>query len=407
MDIRKRDNETDFEYHKRIVYGKLVDKTCADVDYADLAELIYGQQYSSDVARRMMYGSKRTLDILSDEAQTHISDSKILSEIDQRRIELQIEKQKFFDQRNAFKKLIRDRSRQEELNEILIQSVSSGVLPSLEYTPSLPYSSNNDLLVSLCDIHYGADISNYWNVYNSDICRDMMCKYLDRIISIKDTHKSENCIVWANGDMINGNIHYSVAISNKENVVEQVKGVSELISEFLSELSKHFNTVSYVSVSGNHSRINPDKDKSLVVERLDDLIEWYLSARLSNFENVFICEEGNGLSPIEYNKVDSTMYVVRIRGNTYCGVHGDFDGSASKVQSLQTMAGTPIYAVLSGHLHHCRTDDVQGIRTIMSGSFLGMDDYCIQKRIYGKQEQIVCVCDDSGVLCSYNVGLSV
>lgn len=234
-----------------------------------------------------------------------------------------------------------------------------------------------------------------------------MCKYLDRIISIKDTHKSENCIVWANGDMINGNIHYSVAISNKENVVEQVKGVSELISEFLSELSKHFNTVSYVSVSGNHSRINPDKDKSLVVERLDDLIEWYLSARLSNFENVFICEEGNGLSPIEYNKVDSTMYVVKIRGNTYCGVHGDFDGSASKVQSLQTMAGTPIYAVLSGHLHHCRTDDVQGIRTIMSGSFLGMDDYCIQKRIYGKQEQIVCVCDDSGVLCSYNVGLSV
>lgn len=64
------------------------------------------------------------------------------------------------------------------------------------------------------------------------------------------------------------------------------------------------------------------------------------------------------------------------------------------------------YAVLSGHLHHCKIDDVQGIRTIMAGSFLGMDDYCVQKRIYGRPEQMVCVCDETGVRCSYNVSLN-
>ena len=53
------------------------------------------------------------------------------------------------------------------------------------------------------------------------------------------------------------------------------------------------------------------------------------------------------------------------------------------------MARTPLYAVLSGHLHHNKIDEVQGVKTIMAGSFLGMDDYCVQKRIYGKAEQML------------------
>ena len=99
------------------------------------------------------------------------------------------------------------------------------------------------------------------------------------------------------------------------------------------------------------------------------------------------------------------MYLVDVRGKTYCGVHGDFDGSAGKVQSLQTMAGRPLYAVLTGHLHHNKMDEVQGVKTIMAGSFLGMDDYCVQKRIYGRAEQMICVCDSSGVRCSYDIPL--
>lgn len=89
----------------------------------------------------------------------------------------------------------------------------------------------------------------------------------------------------------------------------------------------------------------------------------------------------------------------------YCGVHGDYDGSAAKVQALQTMVGKPVYAVLSGHLHHNKVDVVQGIKTVMAGSFLGIDDYCIQKRIFGKPEQMVCVCDENGILCHYDISL--
>lgn len=380
-----------------IVIGKLVDHTIDD-DYAELSERLFGEGncFNSSEVRKRMYGMKAIIDAIERDGEASIRDADALSMLESKKIELQIERQKFYDQRSAFNKVIRERSRQEELNEILTDAVKTGNLPQLQYVRSEIQPSDNDLLVSLNDIHYGANISNYWNTYNSDICREMMCRYLDRIISIGETHHSENCIVWANGDEISGNIHQSIAVTNKETVIEQIKGVSELIAEFLAELSKHFAQVVFVSVAGNHSRLDPNKDRALVSERLDDLVEWYLGARLQNFENVVVggCE-----------KIDHTMYLVDVRGNTYCGVHGDFDGSPGKVQSLQTMANRPVYAILSGHLHHNKMDDVQGVKTIMAGSFLGMDDYCVQKRIVGRAEQMVCVCDENGVRCSYDIPL--
>lgn len=396
VDIGRRQNESPLDYHKRLVYGKLVDKTLSDMDYTELAELVYGQPYSSDVARRMLYGSRRTLELMDAERVRDVSSDSILSEIDEKMIELRKERQKFYDQRNAFNKVVRERSRQEELHEIIYDAVGSGNLPRLEYTPSVIEPSDNDLLVSLNDLHYGAVHSNYWGEYNSDICRDMIKKYLDRIIHIAEVHGSENCIVWENGDVISGNIHRSIQVTNKENVIEQIMGASELIAEFLAELSKHFKTVQFVSVAGNHSRLEPNKDNALIGERLDDVVEWYLSARLQNFENIVI---GAG------ERIDSTMYVINVRGLNYGGVHGDYDGSASKVQSLQTMMGVPLYAILSGHMHHNKVDEVQGVKTVMAGSFLGMDSYCVQKRIFGRPEQMVCVCDESGIVCHYDIPL--
>ena len=396
--LEKRKDESNLEFHKRLVYGKLVDKTLADIDYSELAPMLYGQDYAGDNARKMMYGSLKTLQLMDEEGiQAYAGgNTDVLDNIEMKRLELKKEQQKFYDQRNALSKLIRERSRQEELNDIITSTVNSGNLPQLTYEPGLVSYSERDLLVSLNDIHYGANINNYWHQYNSDICREMFEKYLARIIKIANETDVENCIIWCNGDQISGNIHYSIAVSNKENVIEQIIGVSELIAHFIAELSKYFNTVKFVSVPGNHSRINPNKDMAINGERLDDLVEWYLKARLQNFENV---EIGAGI------RVDPTIYMIDIRGKTYVGVHGDFDGSDAKVQALQTMVRRPVYAVLSGHLHHNKVDCVQGIKTVMAGSFLGMDDYCVSKRIYGAPEQLVCVVSEDGIECTYDVAL--
>ena len=398
MQLERRADESALQHHRRLIEGKLVDKTLADVDYSELSEYVYGQPYSSDVARRMMYGSKKTLDLMEEEKCDAVSGTEIADEIDLKRIELQKERQKFYDQRNAYNKLLRERAREEELNEIIERCVASGSLPELRYDGRRCGDGSTTLLVSLNDIHYGAFIQNAWCTYNSEICAEMMERYLERVLPIAERHDCEDCVVWAAGDFVSGNIHRTIQITNKENVIEQIMGVSELVAMFVAVLSRHFRSVRFVSIAGNHSRIEPNKENSLTAERLDNLVEWYLEARLQNFENVIIDNT---------HKLDDTVSVFDVRGKNYALVHGDFDGSAGKIQALQQMVRKPLYAVLSGHMHHNQTNVVQGIRTVMAGSFQGMDQFCVEKRIVGEPEQMVCVCDETGIICYYDIPLTV
>lgn len=392
--LNRRDGESRLSYHKRLLKAKLIDKTL-DVDYGTLAPYLYGQEYAPDVARRMAYGSMKTIGLMeNDTAQTQ---SGLKEELERQMTDLRIERQKLSDYRAAVNKAVRERARYEELGEIIRGAVESGDLPDLCYEQADIQRSGNDLMVTLNDIHYGANVRNAWCTYNSDICRIMMSNYLDRIFAIQNTHGSENCTVVCAGDCISGNIHYSIAVSNRENVIEQVMGVSELIAQFLTELGKRFANVTFVSVSGNHSRLTPNKDEALDGERLDDLVAWYLEARLQNCANIHVNRE---------SRIDPTLAAFTIRGKQYCCVHGDYDGSDGKIQSISGMLGGNLYAVVSGHLHHNATDTVQGVKTVMAGSFLGMDDYCVRKRILAEPEQSVCVCDSSGILCVYPVKLN-
>ena len=320
-----------------------------------------------------------------------LSDDKILQEYELKRINFEKEKQKFYDQRNSYSRMIRDGARKDEMFELLLQAVENSDCGSFEqYTPKL-LNSNNDLMVGLNDLHYGLIVKNAFNEYSPEICKKYLDKYLKDILDIQATHKSENCFVFGAGDQISGNIHSSIRFENRENVIDQVKGVSNLIGEFLYELSKHFQNVTFASVAGNHSRLG-DKEDSHKYERLDDFILWWLKAKLQNQSNVHFIDN-----------IDTTMSVVKIRGKKYLLVHGDYDSSNKAISNLNLMNGNDAYAVFCGHMHHNCVDYLNYMKIIMSGSFVGMDSYCIQKRIVGIPQQLVCVCTDEGVLTTYDI----
>lgn len=309
--------------------------------------------------------------------------------------EIKKEKYKLFDQRNAYNQLIRGRARQEEINEIIKEEIHNGHLTALtpKYDFFDSYIEDDIMLVNLHDLHYGASFSNYWGKYNPQICKERLEEYLKEIKKIQNVHRCSSCVVACNGDMISGNIHNSVKITNKEHVIQQIIGVSELLASFLAELGDMFPTVRFASVAGNHSRIEKKED-ALKDERLDDLIPWWLQAKLQDYNNIMFddCE-----------KIDDTIYLIEIKGKIYCGVHGDYDYNDKKILDLKTMINRDIYGILTGHLHHNKIDSVQGIKLIMSGSLQGVDDYCVAKRIYGKPEQLVCICNEKGLKCAYDI----
>lgn len=312
--------------------------------------------------------------------------------------EIRKEKQKLSDERAALRKISRDEARYEANLEYLERLIQEKDFPEIESVYSPTYDSDNDLLICLHDFHYGLNIKNNFGEYNSNIAKERLDKYLQRVLEIQKIHHSQNAFILLGGDLISGAIHTSIQLQNRENVVEQVQGASELISLFVYKLSKHFDNV-YVNgtCGGNHSRVNPDKEAVLRGERLDLLIPWYINARLSMVDNVKIIDDA----------IDPTIAMMNIRGNNYVGVHGDLDGlNENGINKLRALISQPFKGVILGHLHHSTYDEISNIDVIRSGSFVDpIDDYSISKRISGHASQMVMVIDYEGIRTFYPVDL--
>jgi len=389
LDYLRQDDESVKTYKIRLFENKeLYSLTSQQI--ADLINKESGDNFSESTYRKWY---KAYAEGKYDTEKEFVSGDKIIKEYEMKRVEFEKEKIRYSDQRTAYIKNVRTDARKDELFSIVENTIKNTKTP-LQYKQSEVAVSDNDLMVSLCDIHYGIDIDNNWNKYSSDILIVRLQKYLDKILSVQKLHKSENVYVSANGDLISGNIHIQIQVANKENIIQQVMGVSEVIAWFLNELSSNFKNVYFNVVAGNHSRLNT-KDNSLKDERLDDLIPWYIKARLQTKTNITVLD----------NNIDNTMSLVNIRGKDYLNAHGDYDFSKSMIGNITMMLDKKPYAICTGHLHHNSTNNIQGVKMIMAGSLMGVDDYCITKRILGNPSQMICVCNDSGVDCFYDFDL--
>lgn len=310
--------------------------------------------------------------------------------------ELERAKIKFRDERNAWSKQNYIDARVEEKLDLLEKELLSQGRVNFDLHDNVNVSSDNDMLIILSDFHIGQCFSSMWGEYNSDIAKDRLNQLLNEVVTIQKMHGSENCYISLQGDMLSGNIHKTIQVTNRENVIEQIKLASELISSFCYELSKVFNNVYMSSVVGNHSRIDR-KDDSLHDERLDDIISWGVGLSLKHIDNFHVLK----------TNLDSGIAKINIRDKVYIAVHGDFDRySNTGVSNLCMHLGFIPYAITYGHLHTCAVEETNGVKMIRSGSLAGSgDDYTIEKRLSGKPSQMVCVCNNKGVACYYPIEL--
>jgi predicted phosphodiesterase len=399
LEFKRNENENEEQFLWRI--GQAKDNGVIDLDWSEIADIMNAEfradesEYRNESAYRKPYQyCKRMYEagVFKQYEKDSYVDGLIAAKDEVRK-----EKQKLFDERKALNKISRENARAEEnllKLEELIRENGQKHLPEVHYKT---FESGNDLIIALSDFHLGAEFDNSFGFYNSDVAKSRLVNYLNRIIEIQKIHSAENAYLFLLGDSISGNIHWTTQLENRENVIEQVQTCAELISDFTYEISKHFKTVSVGSVSGNHSRLGL-KDHVLRNERLDDLIVWYMKAKLSHIRNLAFIING----------IDDTIGHILIRGKSYCYVHGDYDQfSEAGLSKLVMMIGFKPNAVFYGHMHHCSYDDIAGIKMIRSGSFCGTgDDFTVSKRIYGEPQQMVVVVNDNGVMACYPVDLN-
>lgn len=387
--VQKLPNENNKSYRIRLYKNKDI-YGLSNVQIGELCNKAFGVCFDESAHRKKVKNYLEGYDDGYADAKSKCGTSSDLQELIKTKMEVESEKIKLRDERATISKIVRESARKDELYENLLAVAKSQ--GETRFYPVVKASTSNDeeysLLIMLSDLHIGQTFYSPFGMFDSDIAKDRLAQYLEAIFKIKKLYHANSCHVVLMGDMISGSLHKSLIATNRENVIEQVMLASEIISTFIWELSKKFNSVFVNSVNGNHSRIDKFKD-ALKDERLDSLITWYIKAKLSHLPYV-----------VFNDTLDSTLSVEDILGCTYVMVHGDYDSfTKNGISDLVMMLGYKPYACLFAHNHHSAFSDIANIKMVQSGSLPGAGcDYTTEKRITGNPSQTVCVCSKDGIV---------
>lgn len=392
--------EDQLSYHRRLIYGKLVDHTLADVDYSILAPLVYGVEYSDDHARKMFKGSLRTLELMDDSdvfSSLRSGDEATMTELEEKRLAFEKEKKKFSDQRREFYKLVTEDARFERMTEKIAEAAKN-LKDEVPLHPAPAYKPVNDdeCILVFNDWHYGMVTDNIWNTYNTAICVDRVNYVVTQAIRRLKLHKPGTLHLVLLGDLAHGAIHTSARVASEELVCEQLMHVAEIVAQASATLADYVGTVIIHSTYGNHMRTVQNKRDNIHADNMERLIPWWLEWRLSEYENIVVD-----------NDTEHEFVLFECCGKHVLGTHGDLDSVKRAPRLLGSVFSRKkdikIDYILLGDKHHLEEFEELGIESILMRSLCGTDDYANDHRMYSSAGQTMLFFNNScGRDASYN-----
>ena len=393
--LEKLPDENEEQFIWRI--GQAKDAGIIDLEWTEIADIINKQfredesEYRSEAAYRKPYQqTKRFFE--SGVFKQYGTGDTYINELRDAKFELRKEKQKMFDERTALNRKIREQARAESFIDIITNKIATVKPLELKYQRKEFIESDNDIICHLTDIHAGININHWYNTFNMDVLKERLASYLDQLFDIQKRHNSQDCFLVV-GEIISGLIHETLRIENNENVIEQFIQMSTILTDVIAEISNLFNNVHVYVTPGNHSRCIPNKEHALRGENYDLLLPFYLKASLQNYNNVFIHD----------NLKDCDVAMFDVRGNKVMAVHGDKDTPESVVQKFTMVFGVKPDIVLLGHRHTNGLLTVYDSKVIQSGCVSGSDNYCVDRRLKNRAEQVISIVDHTGLVCLYDV----
>lgn len=396
MDIKRYEGETDEELIVRVCQLK----DDLGLSWDNVADLLNSLIHNDTPKRPSTYRNKFKAYTYMKEHIGTKSDAEELAEIKEQRLLLEKEKIKFRDERNEYRRLVREQARLENLLDLIKDNVIAyehcGNLDNTTEATEETSITESGMVVHLTDIHYGIQIDNGFNIYNEQICKERLNRYLERIREVQHRHQTNDCLLILGGDLVSGIIHFTLRLENNKNIVKQVIGVSKLLSDFIYQLSKMFTSVKVINVAGNHGRINSQKELNAKGENFDALIPFYLKIKLENITSVEFID----------NSFDESIGYTEYHNQHIVAVHGDKDSPTTIVKQLTLMLGFQPDICYIGHRHTNSLTTEANTKVIQSGCVVGNDNYCIDNRMFNYPEQTITIINENdGLECMYNVRL--
>lgn len=378
-DWLKKDNETTYQYIKRMVHAKM-DGTY-DGTYSEWIKYVFGKEHSEDVSRREYYGCKMFILSSNDEEENEKDrealNAEILEELKRREIEIDKKRIKLADEYSYINRMKREIARTETIGEYAVAAAQNvGCYTPLLNREEIKEESDNKGILCLSDWHYGLVCNHLINQYNPEIARDRINKLLSEVIKDIKLFNIKEIVVANLGDLLSGIIHTTIRLENRLDIITQTIEVSELLAELLNELS-NFVKIQYYSVIDNHGRIFANKEESLDKENFNRMIDFYLKERCKSNDNIVIND----------NYIDESIMEFVVNGWGVVGIHGHDDKPNDSLQKLSNMFHANYSMCLMGHYHHPELHEEYGKVTIINGCLCGADEYAKKVRKASRPSQ--------------------
>ena len=248
---------------------------------------------SKDHFRKMATGIDLLYNHMND------NDSKLMNmeayeKLLKREIKVKKEVQKLTDLRTLVNRELREYSREKNLLDITndyVERLDDMDKLTLNNTDVVKDTKRAGVLL-VSDVHYGLDVKCATNVYNSEICRERLSALLSETIEHSKTNNVSELNLFLLGDLINGLIHTTTRIENREQVVIQSLEIAEIMSKFIFKLSESqlYSKINVYFVSGNHDRVLAKRQDNTLDDDFGLVIKTIMKDRLRDISNVNMIE---------------------------------------------------------------------------------------------------------------------
>lgn len=248
----------------------------------------------------------------------------------------------------------------------------------------------------VCDSHYGAiqnpsEIEGFGE-FSPEICEKRSMKFVDEVIRWtklnRQSYTIDNCHVLVAGDLISGDIHDELRVTNAFPVTQQVVGAARLLASQILKLSPNFKKVNvHFIVEDNHARLTKKPQaKEAGINSFN-----YLVGKMAE---IMVCQASN----VSYHLYPQYEAVVDVEGRKYLLLHGhhmppglsgiSWYGIGRKVQMeaikrMNTDIGRRFHKVIMAHWHTPISTPIWWI----GGSVSGCDAYDHQNGRYSEPSQ--------------------
>ena len=157
-----------------------------DLDWTEI-QVKYHITCNPDTIRKAsstIFGGQFRTEYLKNQIYTNPEEFSREKELDKKIADIRKEKQKLFDQRREYNKLLVSDARAEHLNDELL-SIAENLnkeYPLVQLEEYKPVNTKREALLALSDWHYGMVTDNIWNTYNTDICKKRVEKLVSKVI---------------------------------------------------------------------------------------------------------------------------------------------------------------------------------------------------------------------------------